>query len=71
MSCGNGMYGALGHTEVDSKKRCKKFMKISVVLQADIIKIVSGNRHNLVLTADGKVYSWGCNKYGQLGRNTE
>lgn len=68
MSCGSNAYHALGHIEVDQKKRCKKFTKINVSFEENIIKIVSGNRHNLLLTADGHVYSWGCNKYGQLGR---
>ena len=33
----------------------------------NIVEIASGNSHNLALSADGKVYSWGNNSYGQLG----
>lgn len=67
-SCGSNSYFALGHQEVDEKKRCKKFVKIKIDENIKISKILSGNRHNILLTYNGKVYSWGCNKYGQLGR---
>jgi alpha-tubulin suppressor-like RCC1 family protein/predicted peptidase len=33
-----------------------------------IITISSGGRHNLALTADGKVYAWGSDDNGQVGR---
>ena len=33
----------------------------------NIVEIASGDSHNLALKADGKVYSWGNNAYGQLG----
>jgi alpha-tubulin suppressor-like RCC1 family protein len=32
-------------------------------------EIAAGGEHSLVLTADGKVYAWGDNSYGQLGNN--
>jgi alpha-tubulin suppressor-like RCC1 family protein len=67
LSCGSNAQGALGHNSVDSKKRCKKPMPIEQVSGLEIDKIACGNRHNLLLTAKGEVYSWGCNKYGQLG----
>ena len=36
----------------------------------NIIKIAKGIRHTLALTANGEVYAWGNNKYGQLGKGT-
>ncbi|MBQ2938059.1 MAG: cadherin-like beta sandwich domain-containing protein [Clostridia bacterium] len=33
----------------------------------DLIKISAGENHYLGLTADGEVYAWGTNNYGQLG----
>lgn len=66
MSCGTNSYMALGHHLIDNKKRCKKFEKIEIH-DKKIVKVVCGYRHNLMLTSDGNVYSWGCNKYGQLG----
>ena len=35
----------------------------------DIVKISRGNDFCLALTSDGEIYSWGWNKYGQLGNN--
>ena len=33
-----------------------------------ISKICCGSQHNLALSNEGKVYSWGCNDDGALGR---
>lgn len=35
-----------------------------------VIKVVSGSNYSLALKANGTVWSWGYNKYGQLGNNT-
>lgn len=35
----------------------------------NIVQVVGGTRFSLALTADGKVYAWGDNRYGQLGNN--
>jgi hypothetical protein len=37
----------------------------------NIVRISSGDCHNLALRSDGKVYSWGENEYGQLGLGNE
>jgi len=34
-----------------------------------IIKIACGGMHTLVLTTMGRIYSWGCNDDGALGRD--
>lgn len=52
------------------KKVLKDRKKISSPLKLDIhgiVKICSGECHNLVLSKSGKIYSWGNNKHGQLG----
>ena len=36
---------------------------------SNIVKIARGNDHNLALTAEGEIYSWGYNNRGQLGLN--
>jgi alpha-tubulin suppressor-like RCC1 family protein len=33
-----------------------------------IVQVAAGAEHSLALTADGDVYAWGANSYGQLGR---
>ena len=34
----------------------------------DIASVACGRHHTLALTSDGQLYSWGSNKFGQLGR---
>ncbi|KAH7974951.1 hypothetical protein HPB49_021957 [Dermacentor silvarum] len=36
----------------------------------DVVDVVAGGMHTLCLTADGKVWSFGCNDEGALGRQT-
>ncbi|KAH6946084.1 hypothetical protein HPB50_011597 [Hyalomma asiaticum] len=36
----------------------------------DVVDVVAGGMHTLCLTADGKVWSFGCNDEGALGRRT-
>src|SRR5206468_3426528 len=37
---------------------------------SDIVSVAAGAYHSLALTADGVVWSWGANGYGQLGDET-
>jgi len=37
----------------------------------DVIQVCTNALHNLALTKEGHVYSWGCNDDGALGRETE
>lgn len=36
----------------------------------EIRQLALGLNHSLALTADGKVYAWGANQYGQIGQST-
>ncbi|XP_024369205.1 uncharacterized protein [Physcomitrium patens] len=36
-----------------------------------VVQVAAGANHNLALTADGVVWSWGYNAYGQLGREKD
>lgn len=38
--------------------------------QIDIMQITAGDYHNLVLTSNGQIYTWGANSQGQLGHGT-
>ncbi len=39
-------------------------------LPTDIVEIVAGSEHSLALTADGRVFAWGRNQYGNLGQGS-
>lgn len=59
--------------EVDSSQRVVKFVDL-ILDNAHIgmMPIVSaGGGHNIVLSSDGNVWSWGGNWWGQLGNGTE
>lgn len=66
LSCGQGEFGQLGLGEdVMEKSRPALINGLS-----DVVLISAGGMHNLCLTRDGKVYSFGCNDEGALGRDT-
>ncbi|OMJ68772.1 hypothetical protein SteCoe_33692 [Stentor coeruleus] len=44
-------------------------MLIESLLESNIMSLACGTNHVLALTAEGTVYSWGDNSYGQLGLN--
>ena len=35
--------------------------------QGRVVEVAAGAEHTLARTADGKIYSWGSNEFGQLG----
>ena len=35
----------------------------------DVVAVTSGGSHNILLTGDGALWTWGSNRYGQLGRD--
>lgn len=64
LACGVGDYGLLGtgsSGSVPVPQRLEKFDEV------DVVQIAAGESHNLALTANGAVYSWGRNDNGQLG----
>jgi hypothetical protein len=36
-----------------------------------VVGVAAGRYHSVALTSDGRVYSWGLNDWGQLGRRAE
>jgi Regulator of chromosome condensation (RCC1) repeat len=63
-SWGAGQFGQLGHGDI--LRQCSP-MKIAVLEEKIIIQVSAGRKHSAALTANGHVYTWGSNEYGQLG----
>lgn len=65
-SCGKGTEGQMGNKEFKdlfSWSPIDYFINNNIVIE----DIASGFAHNLALSKDGRVYSWGMNANGQLG----
>ncbi|XP_014681140.1 PREDICTED: alsin-like isoform X2 [Priapulus caudatus] len=63
-SWGKGGYGQLGHGDMlDRPQPCL----VRSLEGKNVVKVVAGERHSLALTANCEVFSWGCNRYKQLG----
>ncbi|XP_056611421.1 alsin isoform X3 [Triplophysa dalaica] len=64
-SWGSGQEGQLGHG--DHLPRLQPLC-IKSLSKKEVVKITAGENHSLALTAQCQVYSWGSDKFGQLGR---
>ncbi len=66
---GQNTYGQFGNgTGADSAIPVAVDMTGALAGKA-VIAIAAGERHSLALTSDGKVYAWGYNGFGELGRS--
>jgi alpha-tubulin suppressor-like RCC1 family protein len=63
-SWGNGKNGRLGHGNENS---VPEPLIITSLLKIKVIKIATGEGHSLVLSNEGSIYSWGSDRFGQLG----
>lgn len=68
LSCGQNEVGQLGFEE-DVMEKSRPALVIDSS-KAKVVEISAGGMHSLYLTADGKVWSFGCNDEGALGRDT-
>ncbi|XP_075162193.1 regulator of chromosome condensation 1 [Haematobia irritans] len=66
--CGQGDMGQLGLGDDESKFERKRPALVEKV--ANVVDVQAGGMHNLVLTHDGRVFSFGCNDEGALGRDS-
>ena len=66
-SCGSG--GSLGDgTLLYSRSTPAYIINSSTnAVDSNVVSIVRGDEFGFYITNDNKVYTWGCNKYGQLG----
>ncbi|TMS05920.1 putative E3 ubiquitin-protein ligase HERC4 [Larimichthys crocea] len=65
---GSGQHGQLGHNSFRDELRPRL---VAELWGAKVIKIACGRRHTLVLTDSKRLYSFGCDEQGQLGRGEE
>lgn len=69
--CGEGGNGELGlGTEKAVNVRRPRLNPKLAAEHVGVVQIAAGGMHSLALTHDGKVYSWGINDQGTLGRDT-
>ncbi|KAK8957310.1 Ultraviolet-B receptor UVR8 [Platanthera zijinensis] len=58
--------GQLGYTSVDTQPTPKRVS----CLRVRIVAVAAANKHTAAVTESGEVFTWGCNKEGQLGYGT-
>ena len=67
-SWGYGGFGKLGHGDEQRQLRPKK---VEALAGQRVVAVSAGAYHNLSLTADGSVWSWGDRDYGKLGHGSD
>lgn len=68
LACGQGDMGQLGLGDDETKMERKRPALVEAV--SNVVAVCAGGMHNLVLTSEGKVFSFGCNDEGALGRDS-
>ncbi|XP_072951444.1 uncharacterized protein [Typha angustifolia] len=63
---GSNREGQLGYTSVDTQPTPRRVSS----LKAKIIAVAAANKHSAAVAESGEVFTWGCNKEGQLGYGT-
>lgn len=58
--------GQLGYASVDTQPTPRRVSS----LKAKIVAVAAANKHTAVVADVGEVFTWGCNKEGQLGYGT-
>ncbi|KAJ1375892.1 Regulator of chromosome condensation, RCC1 [Sesbania bispinosa] len=58
--------GQLGYTSVDTQPTPRRVTS----LRAKVIAVSAANKHTAVVSDLGEVFTWGCNREGQLGYGT-
>ncbi|KAL4355352.1 hypothetical protein GQ457_06G017050 [Hibiscus cannabinus] len=63
---GSNREGQLGYTSVDTQPTPRRVSS----LRSRIVAVAAANKHTAVVSASGEVFTWGCNREGQLGYGT-
>lgn len=58
--------GQLGYTSIDTQPTPRRVSS----LKAKILSVAAANKHTAVVSECGEIYTWGCNREGQLGYGT-
>lgn len=58
--------GQLGYTSVDSQPTPRRVS----ALRSKVVAVAAANKHTAVVSDLGEVFTWGCNREGQLGYGT-
>ncbi|MFC7337592.1 hypothetical protein ACFQY0_10420 [Haloferula chungangensis] len=64
---GSNQYGQLGTGSTMGSPTPVEISNSGDLAGRSVVSIAAGGNHTLVLTADGRIYSWGANQDGQLG----
>ncbi|KAL5708849.1 hypothetical protein ACHQM5_019602 [Ranunculus cassubicifolius] len=63
---GSNREGQLGYTSVDTQPIPRRVSS----LRTKIVSVAAANKHTAVISECGEVFTWGCNREGQLGYGT-
>ena len=68
---GEGQLGNGTEIEYSNKPECISDIDGNILNGKNIVEVQSDGDTVIVLDSEGKVYTWGYNKYGELGKGTE
>eukprot|EP00191_Tetraselmis_sp_GSL018_P006490 CAMPEP_0177607112 /NCGR_PEP_ID=MMETSP0419_2-20121207/17728_1 /TAXON_ID=582737 /ORGANISM="Tetraselmis sp., Strain GSL018" /LENGTH=184 /DNA_ID=CAMNT_0019101641 /DNA_START=193 /DNA_END=745 /DNA_ORIENTATION=- len=63
---GNADFGRLGHGAIESQMLPRV---VEVLKEENIVQVSSGGAHTAAVAADGSLYTFGLNDFGQLGHS--
>ena len=72
-SCGYGIYGRLGHGDTARRRQPEKILRqdsnpdSQLPVDIPVAEISAGGQHSIMQLTDGRVFSFGRNRNGQLG----
>lgn len=68
-TCGSNAVGSTGHGEFKGNK--DKLTHVDALKSVPISQVAAGAHHTIACSVSGLVYSWGRNRFGQLGLSTK